>query len=273
MKITVILFALLFSFAAQAGKIINVKQNRVLIDMESDSYFVGDRLFAVDEAGKRRAVIEIKQTKNGRAVGDIAKGRANIGNILLPTTGTPGTSSAQKGKGGPVDKSWGVTAGYAMNSMTAKSSTATSVNLSGSSFAVKGFYRQKLDGSISVQASAGYESLVASGTASSGTCTTCEVNIGYLGFDALVRYSFYEKSYRVWAGAGLGFLLAMSKSSNIIDTSKVSTNQTILGAFGVDVPLSGGNFIPVELNYAMYPSNNTTSANQIIIRAGYGFAF
>ncbi|MNK19502.1 hypothetical protein D3C87_377240 [compost metagenome] len=268
-----ILFSLLVSFSAHAGKIISVKQNRALIDMESDSYAPGDRLFAVDNQGKRRAIIEIKQVKNGRAIGQVIKGRASANFIVMSGSAGSSSSSGKSAKKGIGPKAWGFTAGYAQNTMSAKSTASTTVNMTGSSFAVKAFYQKTLDGSISVQASTGYESLAVKGNATSGSCTSCEVNIGYLGFDALIRYAFYEKSYRVWAGGGLGFLLALSKSSNIIDTGKISTNQTILGAFGVDIPLSGGKFIPIELNYALYPSNNTTSANQIILRAGYGFSF
>ncbi|MFM6929056.1 MAG: hypothetical protein ACKOX6_11370, partial [Bdellovibrio sp.] len=66
---------------------------------------------------------------------------------------------------------------------------------------------------------------------------------------------------------------AMSKSSNILDTGKITTNQTVIGSLGLDYHLGRKNYIPVQFDYAFFPDNNTSSATQMSIRAGYGWSF
>jgi hypothetical protein len=138
-------------------------------------------------------------------------------------------------------------------------------------------YNMTVDGAFGARLLVGYETLVAKGDAPTATCTgstSCEVDISYLGIEALAKYAFVQgSSMDVWVGAGLGFLLAMSKSSNILDTGKISTNQTIVGALGLDYKLSPTSFIPIQFDYAVYPDNATSSATQMILRFGYGFAF
>ncbi len=103
---------------------------------------------------------------------------------------------------------------------------------------------------------------------------TKEVDITYLGFEGLVDYKFIDnKSVSMNAGIGLGFLIPASKSSNTIDTSKIFMSQTVIGSISLDWKLRGHHFIPIELNYALYPANNTTSANQIFLKIGYGSGF
>lgn len=280
MKTILFLILLSFGLSAQAAKVINIKQNKALIDLEGDSFNPGDKLFAIDDQGKKKAILQVRQVKGGKAVADILKGsaQAQFTVTLAQSAGSSARSGSSQPKGAmKANKAWGLTAGYAMNNMTAKPSSNVSVDLSGSSFSVKAFYDMRLDGAISVRASTGYDSFVGSGTSGTAACSgssSCDVNIGYLGLDALVRYSFIESSYRVWAGAGLGFLLALSKSSNVLDTGKITTNQTILVSLGADIPVGkSGAFIPLQFDYALYPSNNTTSANQMIFRAGYGWSF
>ncbi|WP_413942967.1 hypothetical protein [Bdellovibrio sp. HCB-162] len=277
--ITTLLLTSLVS-PAYAFKTLVVKNDRALIDLEGEDLKVGDKLGARSPDGKPRALLEIKQVKDGKAVALILKGRMQKDfNVERYTPGgsaakssTAPTKSVSKSK-----SAWGLTAGYAMNKMTVKPSGASSISLSGSSFNVSGFYQLHLDGGFSARILGGYETLQASGSSAAASCSgssDCKVELSYLGLEALVRYSFIRsQSMDVWAGAGLGFLFAIGKSSNVLDTSKVSTNQTIVGSLGLDYRLKGNNFIPVQLDYAMFPDNNTSSANQIILRAGYGFNF
>lgn len=264
---------------AFAVKIISVKQNRVLIDLEGQDLPTGQKLFSIDSSGKKRAVIQIRQVKGGKAVAQITKGVASPGHTLqvIAQAGPPMNQdkvNAQKRRDPKSQDTIGLMAGFAMNSMKVKLSD-TPVDLTGNSFSLKGFYTTKLDGAISVKGSAGYETFAAKGTIATGTCGSsnsqeCNVDISYLGLDALIRYSFTEN---FWAGGGLAFLFALSKDSNVLDTGKITTNQAIVGAVGYDYRLSGGAFVPLELNYNLFPDNNSTSASQIVIRAGYGWDF
>lgn len=276
--ITALLLTSLVS-PAYAIKTLVVKNDRALLDLEGEDLKVGDRLGARSEDGKPRALLEIKQVKDGKAVAAILKGRMqkDFSVAKISAGGAVKSSTTTAESLGKSKSAWGLTAGYAMNSMTVKPSGASSISLSGSSFNLSGFYQMQLDGNISTRIFGSYETLQASGSSSAASCSgssNCKVEISYLGLEALVRYSFVRtRTMEVWAGAGLGFLFAIGKSSNVLDTSKVSTNQTIVGSLGLDYHLNRNNFIPVQLDYAHFPDNNTSTANQIILRAGYGFNF
>lgn len=264
---------------AWALKTVVVKNDRALIDLEGENLQVGDKLGARDGDGKARALLEIKQIKNGKAVAAILKGKMSQEFSLSKIGGGKTSAAASKSSSAKASRSksaWGVTAGYAMNSMTVKPSPSSSVSLSGSSINASGFYQMNLDGNISARFLGGYETLVAKGTSSNVSCSgsECSVDISYLGVEALVRYSYLRNAkFDAWVGGGLGFLFALSKSSNVLNTSKISTNQTFVGSLGLDYHLNKKNFIPVQLDYAMYPDNNTSAANQIILRAGWGINF
>lgn len=270
--LTLALTLFLVSFQAHAAKITVVKNNKVLIDLEGDIINVGDRFFAINEDGKRKALLTIKQAKGNKALAVIEKGKASEGFVLEAYTEHSGGGRHSKD-----NAAWGFSGGYSMNNMTVKPAS-TSVSMKGTSFNLLGFYQMTLDKNISVKVLGGYQTLVANGTADSAICngsSDCSVNLTYLGFDALVRYSFYKKkNLDIWAGAGLGFLFAVSKSSNILDTSKVTSNQALLASFGVDYPLNKkGHFIPVQFDYALFPNNSTSSASQMILSVGYGWPF
>ena len=274
--LTTLLF-LILSVEAHAIKVTQVKNNKALLDLEGLDASEGQQFVGIGPNGKKKALMTLAKVKNGKAIANITKGQLAMGDAV--ELYQPRGSSQSSSEGGHRErKAMGLMAGYAMNKMDVKSDTG-SVSLSGNSFSLVGFYQMTLDGNISVKATAGYESLNASGTASTsvGNCTagsSCDVKLAYLGMTALVRYSFIRtQSIEMNAGLGLGFLFAMSKDSNVLDTGKVTTNQTIIGSLGLDYHLSRDTFIPLQFDYAMFPNNSASSANQMQLRAGYGWSF
>lgn len=287
-------FITLSHLQTQAAEIVNIKGNKALLDISDLSNVPdlreGDKVFALNSEGKRKAILQIKQIKNQKAVAEILKGQVTSGMTLQSTKSTSNSSSPKKiaasqkkdkpsGSFKLKSNAYGVLGGLNSNTMSVKVSSET-VKLAGSSFSLKGFYQQRLDSDISVRLGAGYDSLIASGTLASGNCkgsTNCKINVSYLGLDALVKYSFLKPSaqnpWEVWAGGGLGFLIALSKSSTVLDQSKISTNQNILFGGGVDYHLNSQSFIPVEVLYGLFPTNSTTSASQLILKVGYGLSF
>lgn len=271
------LILLSFSNSVYAAKITTVKQGKGLVDLEGDSAESGDRFFAVDSNGKKKALVEVKQVKGGKAIVAVVKGNIVAGYSMTATGkgGGSGGSGGGKSLAGSNRASWGLTVGMINSSMTAKT-TAGSVTMTGSSFDLLGYYQTYLDKNINVRIFGGYQTMkvAGSGSVSCNGSTNCTADLSYLGLGALVRYSFYRtQSMEFSVGGGLGFLFAMSKSSNILDTSKITTNQTVIGSLGMDYHLSRKNYIPVQLDYAMFPDNNTSSATQMAIRAGYGWSF
>lgn len=271
------------STPAWAVKTLSVKGDRALLDLEGEDIQVGDKIGARNSEGKARALLEIKQVKNGKAVAAVLKGQLTTDLALakLGTSASKNKSASAKPsrtKTSPSKASWGLTAGYAMSDMTVKASSTASVSMTGSSFNLSGYYQMPLDGRISTRIFGSYETLDVKGTppaSLAGQCgSECKATISYLGLMALVRYSFLASpNYEAWVGGGLGFLFAMGKSSNILDTSKISTNQTIIGSLGLDYRLDKKSYIPIQFDYAMFPDNSTSSAKQMILRAGWGFQF
>lgn len=272
-----ILFATLMSIfvssTSYAISIINMKNDRVLIDLQGESLSVGDRLGARDSSGKARALLEVKQVKGNRAIAVVTRGRMDMNYAISPlNTGGRAAGRSQSPTKSSGKNKWALLGGYAMSNMDVKMPTSGSTaSLSGSSFNFGGMYQMHLDGNISVRVVGGLETLNVKGDTPAGSH---KVDISYLGAEALVQYTFLRReSMDVWAGAGLGFLFAMSKSSDILDESKITTNQTIVGSLGVDYKLSGRAFIPIQFDYAIFPDNSSTSANQMILRFGYGWSF
>ncbi len=268
----ILIIAFFASFHANAAKILSIKNGKALIDLQGEASAPGSLWIARDTAGKRKAVLEITQTKQGRAIAVIRKCSLDASHSLERYQKTSGgststsTASADGGSSSSDKARIGFLAGYSMNSMTAKPASG-SIALTGSSFNLVGFYQMQMSDSVFVKLLAGYETLSASNE-------TYNVDLGYLGFTAQIEYKFYQgNSFDFWAGGGLGFLYAMNKSSNILDTAKISINQTIVGVVGMDYRLSKTSFIPLQLSYSLYPDNSSSSATQIIFRGGWGKDF
>lgn len=302
-KLLSVILVFCLPHSAFALKILSIKQDKVLLDLESENLPIGTKIGLRDSAKKPKGILAITKIQNGKAIASL-KGEAQKDFSLevirsekseaLPLSND---SNSKKSPQNPQEKSnlskteakksktqgrslsdfYGVTAGYSLNSMTVKPSSSSSIKLSGSSFNLSGFYQRKLTSDLGVRIFGSYQTLKASGTSQAPTCASgynCSVDISYLGIESLVQYTFWKNpQYDIWAGAGLGLLFAISKNSNIIDTSKITTNQAILASVGLNYKLNRKAFIPLQLDYALYPDNQTTSANQIIFRAGYGLSF
>jgi hypothetical protein len=82
--ILTVTLALAFGSVANAAKVLKVKNNKVLIGIEDGDtdITVGGR-FIVMVGDKKRALIEIEQVKNGRAVGKVVKGQAEADGKLV----------------------------------------------------------------------------------------------------------------------------------------------------------------------------------------------
>jgi hypothetical protein len=273
--ITFILSLLAGTTFAWAQTISAVKGNRVLLTSITSDVQVGDRFVARNAKGKAKALVEVKQVKESKAVAMILKGRLTTDLTLTPYKGKS-QSASFKAKG-VSNHSWGVLAGFSMDSMTAKPGTTSNISLSGTSFDLSGYYQMPIDGNFGARVLLGYETFEASGTASTPYCdddVDCSIKIAYLGLQGLMTYSFLEaESISMWAGVGLGFLFALSKESDVIKASSITTSQTIVASVGLDYKFSPTMIIPVQVEYALFPDTNTASANQINIRFGVGFGF
>jgi len=275
---------LLPAFAHAAHSIQAVKANKVLLQLDESPTAVDDVFLAMDSSGVEKAQIQIRQIKDKRAIAYVIKGELTQAPDTYelvpgpkPATPAPAPATpvpAPTPTGPSVPQAKGYYGGISQNQMNVSLTNSTTLGLSGMSFNFGAFYERALTHRVQVLARAGYEGLKATGSLSSNACgASCDVEVGYLGADAVVKYSFYDNKKTWWLGGGLGFLFPIIKSSNVIDTGKMTLNEKIILSAGLNWYRTGNTFIPVQLDYALQPSNSIVTTSQIILRVGYGTAF
>lgn len=295
MKIIIIL-GLFFSFSlkAEAASITKIKGNKALVDITGlENVAVGSTFFALDGQGKRKAILKITQVKGSKALAEITKGKAETGYELgarksstqtsAPPPETHEQTSEQTSEQSTesheeitttprsTGQQMGVLFGLLQTSMTANftvNSAKVSASMGGTSFGLSGYYDYPLFGSLQLRGLAGYEQVSAAGSSGS---TTYDFKVSYLSLYGLGKYNFSSAPSKFWIVGGGGFLIAMSKSSSIINESQISTNQVFTVGAGYDIALSRKTVIPISLEYSMFPPSDTVSASIINFRVGYGW--
>ncbi|WP_373999420.1 hypothetical protein [Bdellovibrio bacteriovorus] len=295
-KFFAVLVFLLGCSSAFAASVSAVKGQKVLITLDGESVMEGDEFFLVNPGTtKRTAIIRVKQVKGKKALGEILKGRAASGYTLqakaaskmsadvTPTEeGEESTPRPTANVSRVLKDSYGILGGYLMNSMDADVSykdgfgitQKAAVKMSGSGFGVGGFYDYVFSPSLVGRGYAAIEQFNVSGTASSAACSgssSCDAKINYLSVYGLAKWYPYIGKYRPWIGAGMGYLLAVSKSSTALNESQISTNSVITAAFGTDIQMDRKTYIPVSLEYNMFPASSTVKASQILLKAGWAW--
>jgi hypothetical protein len=272
-------FSICFSTTAFAIQIAKVKGRGVLIKLEGEATQAGDMFYALNSAGKKKAVIKITKVKGGSAVGQITAGKAEAGMALQRRSGAVASHGSHSSSGGAFLRSksyWGVLGGLNMNTMDVDlpSPLSQTVSLSGMSFSLKGLFDYELFDHIWFRGTSGYQGFTASGSSKCGTGTSaCNVSISYLSFDFLGRYIFTDGSIRPWLGGGFSMLFPAAKSSTALESSSITTSSTLVLAGGADWSINKEMYIPISLEYAMFPKSSTTSANWIALRAGVAWPF
>lgn len=296
MKKSTVLFALSLFFlsnSAFSATVSAVKNNKIMMSLEGESTSVGAEFFVINPQGKKVAIVKVLQTKGDRALAEIVKGTAKQGYSLqsrggggsassMSTSPSEGSSSENSyyekklSQRVHTGNSYGLLGGYLMNSMTI---TATGLNtsMSGTGFGASGYYDYALSPTLVARAMVGLEQYVVQGSNSSTTpvsCTTnCDVNLNYLSIYGYGRWNYLqETSYKAWLGGGAGYLYPISKSSTAFtNTSQLQANQVFVAAAGVDVRLSGKNYMPISIEYGLFPTSSTVSANILYLRLGYAW--
>ncbi|MFP5519199.1 MAG: hypothetical protein ACLGGX_04805 [Bdellovibrionia bacterium] len=284
-----------------AIKVLQIKGNRALIDLEGGSAYVGDKFFAIDNDGKKKALITILQTKSGKAVGEVNKGQPQSGFTLelARPGGTPkaapeaiasrptrrsqrsDTSLDSSSYSTKLRPSWGLSADVIMGSMNAKftgsaTDTAKSTSMTGTNFGFGGYYDYLLGDSTSIRGFASYQMFNLQGNTTDNDCdgsNTCKVNFSYLSGYALYRYHFSTGKIGTWLGGGGGLLLPIGATSNVINTKKTSVNFVVSAAFGMEYQTSKEGYIPFSFEYHYFPSSKSVESSMMIMRVGYGWYF
>jgi hypothetical protein len=296
MRIVLITLAVLLSGTAFAAQISQVKGAKALIKLDGIEASVGSEFYAINSEGKRKAILVIKQVKGNSAIADITKGAAAAGFTLQSRSGAgQNTASAsasapaastqsRKGSGKKMGLAGGVLAGLNQNVMVlavqpSTGGTKQDMQLVDTSYSLKGFVDYPMSPSINLRGAVGMETFNVKGQATTNICGTsttpsCAANFTYLAFEGAGQYNLMTGNMRWFVGAGYSFLMEMGKSNNIYNlASDGKTNQVILLSTGIDWALSAGSFVPVVLEYGLFPGTSNVQASAIYVRAGYGRSF
>jgi hypothetical protein len=271
-------FTLFFGLSAHAGEVTKIKGKGVLLRLDGESADVGDKFFLVNSAGKKKAIVQITKVKGNQALARVTAGKAEVGMTMIRKDGGGGggsSSTARHGKGLLKNRSyWGGMLGYGLNNMNVTTQTTPSIStsMSGSSFGAQGIFDYELFDRVWFRGGAGYQGFSAQ---SGDSCVggTCNANIGYLDLSFLGRYLFTQDEFRPWAGLGFDMLFPLTKSSTALDSSSMNNTGVIIIAAGFDWSISPTMYIPVSLEYGMFPKSSTVDANWIVVRAGVAVPF
>lgn len=247
-----------------SAEVLNVKGTKALLDISDlPDLKVGQNLQTRNAQGSLTSILKIRQIKSGRAVADVLKGRAIVGQKLT----IPKADKRKNLKAPPTQSYWGALIGFNNNNLHYNSTVSGDLKLSGSSNSLKGFFQEDLSPQLTIRIGLGLESLVAKKA-------TSKADISSFAFDAMIRTSLGgPNTFKPWLGAGLGFLIPTSKSVNFMDASKISARQHFQLGVGGDFFLDRKSFIPLEIIYSTSPKSAQFSTSQTLIRIGYGQKF
>lgn len=254
---------LMFSEAIFANQISKVSGAKALIDVSDLDLKSGQEVYAVDEGGKKKALLRIDKIRGARATANIIKGKAKSGfYIEAKSAGSAGPkSSSYSRRRSSTDSRLGLLMGLTQNTMSVKLSAAT-YNLAGSAFAVAGFWDIPLSEGMFARGKAGIKQF----STESGAI---KAEFQYLGLEGSLNFKLGST---FWLGGGGAFLFSLAKASSVpgLDIS-AATNSFFFGGLGANLRIGESSVIPVSIDYAMYPSGTGVSASAILLRAGYAF--
>lgn len=292
------------------ASVTQVKGTRTLLELSGlETAQPGDELFAEDAAGKKRALLKVTQVKGARAIADVVKGKPQVGHtVVLRSVGSSISREVRDadirdggagGNEGPdlsaseyrkrlkksySGSSWGLMGEFMQTAMTANftvnpgaSQRNESVQMKGSSFGVLGYYDYPLSPMFQIRGIGGLEQLNAAGSTdlpscANGTSTACDFKVTYLSVHGQAKFVFLTQGdWRYWVNGGYGFLIAMSKSSSVLAEGNITTNQIYSFGGGIDIPVTPKNYVPVSLEYGLFPRTSSVEASVLFLRVGYGW--
>lgn len=292
---------IIFSFfvlplCLQAGTVKQVKNNKVLIQLDNTKVNVGDKVFGLNSAKKKTSIIQISTIKNGKALGQVLKGTVKINDTILPQT--TGKTTATNQVSNPADtiskkpsfirkdlKKVSLHIKLSSDSITTKqqdiNDVEETVEMAGTNFGFNGHYDIPLTDTYAFKAFAGIDMLkVAKSSTLATTCdgktsNNCNVDINYLTFGGLIKASMPLSQSHLWGGIGAGFKQPLTKKSTALTEENIGLGNALIIAFGLDYHLSNKSFIPVSFEYqkSFNESDTVPSIKHMGLNIGYGFLF
>lgn len=276
---------LLLTEVAFSNTVKTVKGKKALLDLSDSSLSIGDTVNIYNSDQKKIGSGKVSQVKGKKAIIEITSGRANAGDSVVNEDsdfGDSGSSSSPSVRNFNAKKNdWGVQFSFLMNAMNAEETNGTTKEVAamkGTSFGLFGFYDYAFSPRLMIRGGAGYDQFKASSTININGCDgrtskNCTVNINYLSGYGYLKYNITTGKARFFALGGMAMMMAMSKSTTALKESDISTTTLFLIGGGVDIKMSNKNFIPISVEYGLFPPSESVSANTLIFRGGYGWLF
>jgi hypothetical protein len=273
-----------FSNRAEASTVDKVRGTMAIVSFDGgEQPNPGDKFFAM-ENGKKKAILEVVQFKNGKAKVKVAKGKAKEGMTLVAAgskggatasadpDAAEGTSKSRKkmrNAGAATlfkDMTIGAIVGYSMDSQSVTPQGSSTQAMTGTGFSFKGFADIPVMGSLGLLTRAGVEQFnVQAGDFKS--------EIMYGAVDLMLKYAFSETGFVPFAMGGLGLHFPISKSSNILQPNNISPTTVFYGGGGFNYVMGGSSYFQLTAEYGMFPPSNDVSTSFISARTGLGFRF
>lgn len=293
----------LFSLTAFSARILQSKNNKVLIETDGEQLAVGQKLFLLNATGKKIAVASISQSKNNRAIAIVEKGTAEgASDIQLgppvkkakdeisfdEESSEQNTDESNENKTGVYRLNatkFSIMATLTFNSMSTLQSDGTqptpnqeTVKMSGMGFGLTGALDYPFNDWLTLRGTLGYEPFDAKGTAQFLSCDSltsrnCTASLQYLAGGGYARFNFTKSKAQAWAGFGMSGKFPIAKTATAVRTDDIKFTATFAVVGGVDYYTGNNSFIPFSVEYQLFPNSDTVTANIILLRGGYGWAF
>lgn len=258
--------------------------------MDTETYNVGDVIYGMT-GSKKTALIQIQKVKGNKALGTITKGHVAVGGKTMVRGAAPTRTAkanaddneAYAGKSTITRRkkiSIGVLGTYASQTakMTVQSTTQSAdASLTGSAMGFKGFADFDYSPNVTLHGAFGLQPLATKGSIAlplcdNGTNSNCKFNYNFIAIEGAVRYNLVTAPSRYWIGAGYTFLVDGGHSNNTPNVNLAGgTSQMIALGAGADFALSKG-FIPVSVEYGIFPSGGGVTITSILVSVGYGWS-
>lgn len=271
-------FLTVFATQAQAYKVLEIRNNKILVDLEGQVLERGDYLVTQPEAEfQGRAIVII--TRRGQAIGKLQEGNFTLGEQVNRIIGEPSFKEEA------IKISLQVK--FLNNGISVKQRDATfptpnseTVAMTGSSmgaFAVIDWPTEM----FLLRGSLGYEPVEVKGTAKFNSCLSktsknCTVDINYIAASAAIRFDYYRKSRLVtWVAVGSGIKFPLNKNSTSLNKGAIGIANSVLLATGADYLITKKYFVPVgvEYHYSLNYSEKVPVISQLAVHAGIGIEF
>lgn len=277
MKNLIVVGLILLSVQLWAAQIKSVNGKKVTIDLENESYKIGDVLNILDQNDKVVGITKIVKIDGNRANG-LLKGKATPGfTTALRKNKSKQKKSAKYSQSDFSKKMFiGGLFGYNNVSIDSKLTSGATVSLSGNGMSLKGLFDIALFPSLpmlSLRGLAGVEQLQADGASNAECGGTCEIKITYLTVDAWARYLIKMGNFTPWGGIGFDVMLPLSKTSSVINKSSITTTYLFSIGGGLDWTLTNTSYLPFQIEYNFYPSTDSVKTNSFTLRGGYATTF